>query len=160
MLESLFVENKKAPKETRIHYTKSNGIFYIIFSILFLGFGIYAFFYLSYLIGIGFIAISVYGIRENRKLIKDTSVQLILSEEGITYKETRIKRWSEIKNEHIIFEPSPTGRKSQYYLSYDHRNRNEKILINELDISPQRVEYLLKIYRKRSAKSVNFDDLH
>ncbi|MFD2561436.1 hypothetical protein [Aquimarina rubra] len=79
---------------------------------------------------------------------------MILSEEGISYKGARIKKWSEIKNEDIIFEPSSTGRKSYYYLSYDHRNRNEEILINELDISTQRLEYLLKIYRKRSQKSL------
>ncbi|WP_298546360.1 hypothetical protein [uncultured Aquimarina sp.] len=153
MLESLFTENKKAPKETTIYYSKSNSRFYMLFSILFLGFGIYAFFSLSYLIGIGFITLSVYGIRNNRKLIKDKSVQLTLSEEGISYKGARTKKWSEIINENIIFEPSSTGVKSQYYLSYDHRNRNEKILINELDISTQRLNYLLKIYRKRSEKS-------
>ncbi|WP_299313574.1 hypothetical protein [uncultured Aquimarina sp.] len=153
MLESLFVENKKAPIKTVIYYSKSSSLFNVIFSILFLIFGIYVFFYLNYLIGIGFIAISVYGIRNNYKLTKDNSVQLILSKEGIGYKGARIKKWSEIKNENIIFEPSSTGRKSQYYLSYDHRNRNEKILINELDISTQRLSYLLKIYRKRSEKN-------
>ncbi|WP_299211591.1 hypothetical protein [uncultured Aquimarina sp.] len=153
MLESLFVENKKAPKETKIYYSKPTSLFHMEFSILFLGFGIYSFFSLSYFIGIGFIAISVYGIRNNHKLIKDRSVQLILSEEGIAYKGTRIKRWSEIKNEDIIFEPSSSGGRSEYYLSYDYRNRNEKILINELDISTQRINYLLKIYRNRSQKN-------
>ncbi|MFD2561431.1 hypothetical protein [Aquimarina rubra] len=121
---------------------------------MFFGFGIYTFFSLSYFIGIGFIAISVYGIKSKYKLVKDRSIQLILSDAGISYKGTRIKKWSEIKNEDIVTEPNYSGGQLEYYLKYDHRNGNEKILINVLDISTQRLEYLLKIYRKRNKKSL------
>ncbi|MDY8137271.1 hypothetical protein [Aquimarina sp. 2201CG5-10] len=152
MLESLFVENKKAPKETIIYYSKRYKVFNLIVSILLLGFGIYVFFYHNYYLGTGIVILSIYGIRNYHKSPKNDVPQLILSEEGIIFNGKRIRKWSEIKNEDIIVKPSYSGGQGEYYLSYDHKNGNEEIFINELNISTQKLNYLLKIYRNRSEK--------
>ncbi len=152
MLESLFVENKKAPEETIIYYSKTHKAFNLIVSILLLGFGIYAFFYHNYYLGIGIIVLSIYLISNYNKSPENDTPQLILSKQGIISNGNRIRKWSEIKNEDIIVKHSYSGGRGEYYLSYDHKNGNEEILIDELNISTQKLSYLLKIYRKRSEK--------
>ena len=152
MFESLFAENKKAPKETIVYYSKANRLLHQIFSILLIGFGIYVFFYHNYYIGIGIIVLNIYGNSNYHKSPKNRTPQLIISDDGIASKGNLIRKWSEIKNEDIIVKPSYSGGFSEYYLSYDHKNGNEKIFINELDISTQKLNYLIKIYRNRSEK--------
>ncbi|WP_101446094.1 hypothetical protein [Aquimarina sp. MAR_2010_214] len=99
------------------------------------------------------IILSIYGIRSYYKSPKNENPRLILSDDGIVSNGSQVRKWSEIKNEDIIVKPSYSGRFGDYYLSYDHKNGSEKIFINELDISTQKLNYLLKIYRKRSDKN-------
>ncbi|WP_299603196.1 hypothetical protein [uncultured Aquimarina sp.] len=153
MLGSSFEENKKAPEKTVIYFSRSRSLFIIIFCVLLICFGIYVFFKINYFLAIALFIGAAIGIHRNLKLYKDQRPQLIISDKGITDNKGKFRSWSAIKNEEIVPKARFYNDSSGDYLIYDYHNRNEKISIDELDIGIGKLNYLLRIYRKRSQKS-------
>jgi hypothetical protein len=77
-------------------------------------------------------------------------VQLLLTNKGIQTPDTDFFNWEQISEE-TVTEESFKGN-INYYLNYNYKNGNERMLITNLDISPKEIERLIGIYRKRSEK--------
>ncbi|WP_299895255.1 hypothetical protein [uncultured Aquimarina sp.] len=153
MLGSLIEENKKAPEKTVIYFSRSRSLFIIIFCVLLICFGIYVFFKINYFLALALFIGAAIGIHRNLKLYKDQRPQLIISDKGITNNKGKFRSWSGIKNEEIVPKANYHHDRSGNYLTYYYHNRIEKMSIDELDIGIGKLNYLLRIYRKRSQKS-------
>ncbi len=90
------------------------------------------------------------------KLVKSNRIQIELSNKGISIEGRRPISWNSISEEKVIIEPymaSPWN--APEYLTFKARSREFKIFINNLDTNSSRLEYLLKIYRKRNEEEKN-----
>jgi len=156
MTSKLFEANKKAPRETIIHLSKTYYIWKAFVNLIWVCLGILMLLTTYKIFGI---ALIIYILYQSIKLVKTFKilnkgrVQIRLSSEGISLQGGKLFAWSSINNENIIVEPNYTASAiSKEYFSFDVNGSNKKIFLNNLDISSLRLEYLLEIYRKRSQK--------
>ncbi|NDC41637.1 MAG: hypothetical protein EBZ77_08815 [Chitinophagia bacterium] len=141
-----FVDDPAIPEETAIYFRKiyQNGFFY--FSFILLAAGVIT------VIGGNFSGF-IFGFPMVMVIVKwyntfSNEPQLILSQDGICYKGV-LSTWQEISNEALTLVSARTPR---YTLSYNAPGGKEEIIVNDLNINPQRLNHLLFVYRGRNMR--------
>jgi len=159
MISELFVENKKAPPQTKIFLSQSYYNWQILIAIFWISIGVYFLFTKYWIFGIVFILYILFRMKDIPKflkLVKRDRIQIELSVKGISLKGGRSISWSSISEDKVILESNHSAPWNAYeYLTFTAKSRKFKIFVNHLDTSSSRLEYLLKIYRKRSEKEKN-----
>ncbi len=153
--EDVYREDYSLPPKTIIKYSKSLGLFELIISILIIGVGIY--FVTkgtnkSYVLGGVMGLIGIYSsIKELRKFLNNKP-QIIIDNKGIETITAEFKNWSNIESEEVIQEGYRKSAKSYLTYWYD-EEIFEKIEIDQLDITHQQLENIIRTYRIRNNKN-------
>jgi len=159
MISELFVENKKAPLQTKIYISKSYYYWQIALAIFWIAVGVYFLFAVHWIIGVVvilYMLLTMRGIPGYLKLVKENSIQIELSDKGIALEGRKAISWGAISKDQIINEANHASPwNPNEYLTFTARSKEFKIFLNHLDTNSSRLEYLLKIYRKRSEKKKN-----
>ena len=155
MLKKLFEENSKAPKETIITGTKTYNYSQLFGSCIYLIISTYLFFQSTAIVyKIILILICGYLVYVNclnlKAESKKTKIRLKIDANGIYITSGKIINWSEIEKFEIISKPNYSSSSSEDYLILFMKNYKEEIFLNELNISNQKLNYLLKIYKNRN----------
>ncbi len=145
--------NSYAPDETIIKLSRTKlvtknilWITLMIVCVYSVYFNLYGLRYLALLLFFLF----VYGVYQNvKKIKKEPKIQLRLSNKGLTLKNRSFINWSEIKKMEVIVKPNYSSSIQQEYLVVSTKKGKMEFYVNELNISSLRLEYLIKIYRKR-----------
>lgn len=153
--EDVYREDYSLPPKTVIKYSKSLGIFELIISILIIGVGLY---FITkgtnknYILGGIMSLIGIYSsIKELRKFTNNKP-QIIIDNKGIETITTEFKNWSDIESEEVIQEGY--GKSAKSYLTYWYDEEIfEKIEIDQLDITHQQLENIIRTYRIRNNKN-------
>ncbi|WP_405292320.1 hypothetical protein [Algibacter sp. Ld11] len=153
--EDVYREDYSLPPRTIIKYSKSLGLFELIISILIIGFGIY---FItkgtnkSYILGGIMGLIGIYSsIKELRKFLNNKP-QIIIDNKGIETITTEFKNWSNIEDEQVIQEGY--GKSAKSYLTYWYDEEIfEKVEIDQLNITQQQLENIIRTYRIRNNKN-------
>jgi hypothetical protein len=153
--EDVYREDYSLPPKTIIKYSKSLGLFELIISILIIGVGIY---FItkgtnkSYVLGGIMGLIGIYSsIKELRKFLNNKP-QIIIDKKGIETITAEFKNWSNIESEEVIQEGY--GKSAKSYLTYWYDEEIfEKIEIDQLDITHQQLENIIRTYRIRNNKN-------
>jgi hypothetical protein len=151
--EDVYREDYSLPPKTIIKYSKSLGFFELI--ILIIGAGIY---FVSkgtnksYMLGGIMGLIGIYSsIKELRKFLNNKP-QIIIDNKGIETIAAEFKNWSNIESEEVIQEGY--GKSAKSYLTYWYDDEMfEKIEIDQLDITHQQLENIIRTYRIRNNKN-------
>ncbi|GAA4277990.1 hypothetical protein [Aquimarina mytili] len=149
--------NSYAPDETIIKLSRTKllteNILWSTLMILCLYsvyFNLYGLRYLALLLFFLFL----YGVYRNvKKAKKEPKIQLRLSNKGLTLKNGSFINWSEIKKMEVIVKPNYSSSIQQEYLVVSTNKGKMELYVNELNINSLRLEYLIKIYRKRFKKT-------
>jgi hypothetical protein len=145
------IDNHSVPAETRIYYSKKKSFFEItVLSICFLVGGWFLIFKEGENRVLGLVLCVITGIFlyiDYYKLI-NKNVQILLTDRGLQTSDTEFYTWQQISRESVTKE-SFKGN-INYFLNYDYKSGSARLLINNLDFSPQEIEKLIGIYRKRS----------
>ena len=159
MTSEIFVENKRAPQQTKIYLSRLYYYWKILTAIFWIAIGSYFLFTRYWIFGILFVLYILFAYRripKHLKLLKDNNIQIELSNKGISLYGGKTISWNSISQERIMIEPQYTSQwNPPEYLTFKAKSQDFKILVNPLDTSSTRLEYLLKIYRKRSEKVKN-----
>lgn len=145
--KDIFYDDLSIPKDTIVYYSKSKTIFEIIIGICVVGLGGYILyndetdFYWIFLIAIG-----VYLLFISIKKCSNKSPQIILNSKGIRLSNCNEVPWEKVFNDEVLTESN--GKSSNSYLSFN----DEKISIDDLDITISELEKLLQVYRVRFEK--------
>ncbi len=157
MISELFVENKKAPQQTKIYISESYYYRQIALAIFWIAVGVYFLFAVHWIIGVVvilYMLLAMRGIPRYLKLAKENSIQIELSDKGIALEGRKAISWEAISNDQIINEANHTSPwNPDEYLTFTAGSEEFKVFLNHLDTNSSRIEYLLKIYRKRSEKN-------
>lgn len=149
-----FQEDFSIPMETTIYYSKATNYFQLIIGISIIGLGIYLIKeanYTNYILGSIFFLYGLYSTIKEFRHATNTEPQIILNKSGIKTVNTEFLDWSKIYNESVIMEG--LNENSEFFLIYDYKNGNEKIKINDFNITPKKLENLLRTYRIRYNKT-------
>lgn len=150
--DDVFKEDFSVPTSTTIYYSKATNLIEMAIMLLCFGVGIYLLLTSdSYIIGTIFTIIGGYFAYQEYKQATNTEPQIIIDSKGIKTINIEFIAWTEIKNEEVIYEIS--GKSSKSYLSFDYKNGSEYILIDDFDITPKKLENILKTYRIRNNKN-------
>ncbi|UTA66810.1 hypothetical protein [Emticicia sp. 21SJ11W-3] len=149
--DDLFLDDLTIPNETIIYYSKSKNYLQMILMLLCSAGGVYVLLKTdSYIIGsVMLLGGAYYSFREYKEAT-NTEPQIILNEEGIRTVSTEFYSWQQISNEEVVSEGS--GKKSHFYLVYDHPNGSEHLQIEDFDTDAKSLNQLLVLYRGRSNK--------
>ena len=160
MLKSLFEEITKAPEETIISLSKGynyfqifGGIIYIILCLIAI-FSSFPRYYkiLCFLILI-YLSYALYSNIKNTKT--EPKICLKLNDKGIQIRNNRFIKWSKIETFEFVSRPNYSSSSiSKDYLVINTSNGKVEIFLNELNISSQKLNYLLGIYKNRSLKNL------
>ena len=151
-----FIDDTTIPDKTIIFFAKKKGYYTILFNILLLSLGIYLLtLSITFIIpGLFLILATIFLSYKIYKNAQNISAQIILCNDGIETAATQFYNWIDIKNESIFKDHEgglhAGGGINLYYLVYDHPLGSEKVLISDLDTTPQLMTALLAIYRGRS----------
>ncbi len=150
--KDIFKEDRSVSSQSVIYYSKIKNTYEFIIMLLCLVGGIYLLMNSdSYIMGT-LLALfgSYFGFKELKQVL-DTNPQITLDSNGIKTINTEFKSWNEIKNEEVVMEGS--GKNKEFYLIYDYKNGFEKLKIDDYNISPKKLENLLRTYRIRNNKN-------
>jgi len=158
LLERKFLEKDvyhddiNVPKETLIHYSKAAIAFGIVFGLLFLAVGIYVlmenikdYYYLF------FLGLSIYFFYTSIPKLINNQPQISINSKGIQFNKSSLMEWEFIDNEYVDMRRS--GKHVNYYLVFKYRNKQQEYNIDELAITPEKLEQLMRVYRVRFEKS-------
>ncbi|SDS11567.1 hypothetical protein SAMN05216503_2022 [Polaribacter sp. KT25b] len=150
--KDVFKEDQSVSKKSIIYYSKIKNTYEFLIMLIALGGGIYLLLKSdSYIIGTLLVLSGTYfGFKEIKKVF-NFSPQITIDNKGIKTATTEFKNWSEIKNEEIIIEGY--GKNKEFYMIYDYSNGFEKIKIDDFNISPKKLENLIRTYRIRNNKN-------
>ena len=151
-IEDEYKEDYSLPKTSTVYYSKIKNTYELLIMLLCLGAGIYLLLKSdSYIIGTLLTCVGAYfGVKELKQVF-DSNPQIIIDDKGIKTVTTDFQNWIEIKNEEVIMEGS--GKHKEFYLIYDYANGFEKLKIDDYNISPKKLESLLRTYRIRNKKN-------
>lgn len=156
MIKSLFEKNAKAPEETIIGLSKGYGYFQIFGGICYLIICLFLLFYSEskvyksiFFFILLYFCFAFYSMMKNSKI--DSKIKLKINNKGIQI-EKRFISWSKIENFDFISRPNYSSVSSSDYLVIYTINGKEEVFLNELNISAQKLNYLLKMYQRRSLK--------
>lgn len=145
-------ENFSIPISSTIYFSKATNFVEMGIMLVCFGIGIYLLITSeNYIIGILFTLFGGYYAFKEYKQATNTEPQIFFDNKGIKTINTEFKKWNEIIKEEVIYEIY--GKSSEAYLSYKFKGGFEKIKINDFNISPKKMENLLKTYRIRSRKN-------
>jgi hypothetical protein len=140
------------PKETLIHYSKVSIAFGIGFGTVFLATGIYFFtenskeyYYLF------FLGLSIYFFYFSIAKLINNQPQISINSKGIQLYKSTLMEWEFIDSEYV--ENRRSGKHVNYYLVFKFRNKYQEYLIDELAITPEKLEQLVRVYRVRFEKN-------
>lgn len=145
-------EDYSIPRITEIYYSKSKNYFQMAIMLFVAAMGLFLLFMKdNYIFGGLLTAIGAYFSFSEFKQANNTEAQIYLDNKGVKTINVAFKGWSEIRNEHVVFERSGKYRKA--YLKFDYSEGNEKLQIDDYNISKKKLEELLKTYRIRFEKN-------
>ncbi|MFD1316730.1 hypothetical protein [Namhaeicola litoreus] len=145
-------EDFSIPMSTTIYYSKTTNLIEMGSMLFCFGFGIYLILASdSYIIGTLFTIIGGSVAIKEYKQATNTEPQIIIDNKGIKTIQTDFKSWKEIKGEEIIYEIS--GKRSTTFLIYEYNEGYEKIKTDDFNITPKKLENLIKTYRIRYEKN-------
>lgn len=150
--KDIFEEDYSVPSQYVIYYSIIKNTYQFTIMLLCLVGGIYLLVNSdSYFLGTLLTLTGVYLGFEGLKKVFDRNPQITMSNKGIETINTEFKNWSEVKNEEVLMEGS--GKHRDFYLIYDYKKGFEKLKINDYDISPKKLENLIRTYRIRNNKN-------
>jgi hypothetical protein len=160
LIEDVYFDNLAIPKETKIYYSKPSQFFLLIMG---LGFNCLVFWlyltteklegYSYFLVPIG-----IWLIFSSVKKLLTKNPQLVLNDTGITISNNETFSWFSISNENIISKQH--GKHRSQYLSFNSNRQLFEIQIDELGISSKKIEKLIRVYRVRYKKKIQFKILN
>lgn len=146
--KDVYHDDLNVPKETKIGYSKSNITIEFIVGIGMIGLGIY--FFMNEKSGFFWVLlplIGIYNLYSSLKKYFDKSPQIILNNFGVQLKKSELVSWDHIFNDRVYTVSS--GKSSTDYFEFN----DEKIAISNLDITFNKLENLLHVYRVRFEKN-------
>lgn len=150
--EDVYKEDYSIPKSTEIYYSKSKNYFQMIFMIIITIMGLWLLFTTDdFVFGVLLTVAGVYFSFTEFKQANNKEIQIYLDNKGIKTVNTEFKKWSEIRNEHVVSERS--GKYRRTYLKFDFHKGGEKLQIDDYNVSKKKLEALLKTYRIRFGKN-------
>jgi hypothetical protein len=105
------------------------------------------------------IGISILGGMFLLPKVWDSSPQIILTNEGIKFKDAKMVSWDEVKKANVVLQGR--GKSAKWYLDIDYRSKDSKgdlgeyIELSNFDPNPGKIEERIKIYRQREKKRKN-----
>ena len=105
------------------------------------------------------IGISIFGGIFLLPKVLDSSPQIILTNEGIKFKDANLVSWSKVKKANVVLQGS--GKNARWYLDIDYRSKDsngnlgEYIELSNFNLNPGKIEERIKIYRQRERKRKN-----
>lgn len=150
--KDIYKEDKSVPKKSVIYYSKIKNTYEFSIMLLALAGGIYFLVKTdSYIIGTILVLCGAYfGFKDLKKVFNNIP-QILIDSNGIKTVKTEFKNWNEIKNEEVIMEGY--GKNKRFYFVYEFLNGSEKIEIGDLNVTPKKLENLIKTYRIRNNKN-------
>lgn len=158
LLERKFLEKDvyhddiTVPKETLIHYSKATIALGIVFGVVFIATGIFVFmgnsedyFYLF------FVALGGYFFYTSIPKLINNQPQISINSKGIQFNKSSLMEWEFIDNEYVDMRRS--GKHVNHYLVFKYRNKHQEYHIDELAITPEKLEQLMQVYRVRFEKN-------
>ncbi|MDT7832463.1 hypothetical protein RQM59_08735 [Flavobacteriaceae bacterium S356] len=150
--KDIFKEDRSVPSQSIIYYSKIKNTYEFLLMLLCLVGGLYLLIKPdSYILGTLLTLVGGYFGFKELKQVLDTNPQINLDNNGIKTINTEFKSWSEIKNEEVLMEG--TGKSREFYLIYDYNEGFEKLKIDDFNISPKKLENLIRTYRIRNNKN-------
>lgn len=150
--EDEYFEDHSLPKKTTVYYSKIKNTYELIIMLICLGLGLFLLLKSdSYIIGSILSLVGAYFGFKELKQVLDSNPQIIIDNKGLKTITTDFKNWSDIKNEEVIMTGS--GKNTSFYLVYNYGNGSEKLLIDDFNISPKKLETALRTYRIRNKKN-------
>jgi hypothetical protein len=146
----LIIENHDFLSETVVYFSKKTSIITFIDSGLLFIYSIGACIYHEYLLAIICLILGIYPMFDAFKRYFNRNPQITLNNKGIWTTKTGFQKWQDIEDEEVlnVFD----GESSEYFLSFIYGEKEKlfsKISILNLDITPEKLESLLRIYRWR-----------
>lgn len=105
------------------------------------------------------IGVAIFGGAFLLPKILDDTPQIILTNEGIKFKDAEMVSWNEVENASVILQGR--GRSSQWFLNVEYLSKDSNgkfgkyIDLSNFQPSPGKIEELIKIYRQREMRSKN-----
>ncbi|MGA6119201.1 hypothetical protein [Sphingobacterium anhuiense] len=156
--EDIFQDDLSIPDETNIFFSKSKSSLHLLIMLIVLGCGIFIIMDNNYIPGFIIVALGLYfTIREFLKMINKLP-QITINADGIKTISTDFYNWNEIKNEEVIDESS--GKYIRHYLTYEHPNGIEQLLINDYAMDKSSLNKLLILYRGRNNQKAKTLNMH
>ncbi len=150
--KDVYHDDITVPKETQIHYSKATIAFGIVFGIIFLSVGIYVLmenskdYYYLFFLGLG-----LYFFYNSIPKLMNNQPQIIINFKGIQFDKSSLMEWEFIDNEYIDVRRS--GKHVNCYLVFKYRNEHQEYHIDELAITPEKLEQIMRVYRVRFEKN-------
>jgi hypothetical protein len=146
----IFTDDITMPAETRIYFSKPDSYGLLVYMVLAIAGAVYLFLTDENTVAGIALFTGIYCGYQGFKQVADTKPQIILSNDGIQTASTPFCKWEEITDEDVLTKSS--GNSNSYYFVYGHPNGSERFEINELAVSAQKLESLMRLYRGRNNK--------
>jgi hypothetical protein len=152
--EIIYENDLTLPTEKIIYYSKEKNLVEMIVMLGCLALGLYLILQSnSYVFGTILSLIGGYfAFKEFREATNGTP-QIIISDKGIETINTRFYSWNDVDNEDVDIVSS--GEHTHYYLTYEHPDGSENLLIDNYDIGYKELRRLLIVYRGRNLTKNN-----
>lgn len=150
--KDVFRDDPNVPKEVSVYYSKAGNFAGILVGILAICFSI--FFYQSeknLLFVFGFAGIGIYFLYLAYKKLVFRGPLLVLSADGIRFKDANLISWLPENREEFRIEGS--GKNAVSYFTVYHDGRSTEIALNDVGISIDQLEKYAQIYRMRYEKN-------
>lgn len=152
--KDVFNDDPSIPKVTKIYYSIALAILELFFMVVCFGLGVY--FILNEEGQISIIlsfAVGIFCGYKGFQSLYNRTPQIIMDDRGIETVDTSFMPWNRIKNVEVEIEQKT--RNARFYLTYKHRDGLERLDMTRYNVSPKRMEDLLRIYRLRSKKRMH-----
>jgi hypothetical protein len=147
--EIIYKDDLTVPTEKIIFYSKRKNLIEMIVMVGCLAVGVYLIVKSnSYILGTILSVIGGYFAFKEFKQVTNKTPQIILNHKGIETINTKFYSWHDITNEEVDIEGS--GKHTHYFLTYEHPDGLESLLIDDYDIEYKELKRLLRIYKGRS----------
>ena len=153
--EDFFREDFSVPPKTELYYSKTTIYVEVFISVLIIAVGVYFFTFSEnkyYIIGTILNAFGIYTIIKELRKTTIKEAQIIVNNKGIKTINVEFREWKEISDEQIVQEGYGKSLKSFLIYCYD-SEEYEKLELEQLDITPKKLENILRTYRIRHNKN-------
>ena len=150
--KDVYYDDATVPKETIIKFSKGGIAFGLLFGSAAIAFPIYLFldgdrnyFYLIFIIVGGLL------LYNSIKRIMAKEPSIIINSLGIKLAKIEFMSWNSISDD--LVEPRNSGKNKKHYLNFMYHGENFDVDLDDLDITPEKLEKLLHVYRVRYEKN-------